>query len=168
MANSRIPVISFVAKSGSGKTTLLEKVIRKLKEDGIRLAVIKHDAHEFDIDKPGKDTWRMAQAGADIVAISSPKKMAIIEKVNKEKTVDEVIAMISNVDLILTEGFKKGNKPKIEVLRSEVNRELLSDSRELLAIASDIEWDVGVPYYHLDDTDGIVAAIKQYMSNFPQ
>lgn len=166
MNNQLTPVISFVAKSGTGKTTLLEKVIRRLKEEAIRLAVIKHDAHQFEMDKPGKDTWRIAQAGADIVAISSPEKLAIIEKVNDEKSLDDLIAMISDVDLILTEGFKRGNKPKIEVFRSELHSTLLCDSNELLAIASDIKWDIGVPCYHIDDVEGVVNKVKQYMVDF--
>lgn len=164
MGNPCTPVISFVAdKSGSGKTTLLEKVIRRLKEDGIRLAVIKHDAHQFDMDKPGKDTWRFAQAGADIVAISSSQKVAIIEKVDEEKKLDEVIGMISGVDLILTEGFKGSDKPKIEVFRSEVHQQLLFKSNELLAIASDVKWDIGVPCYHIDDVEGIAREVKRYI-----
>ncbi|MBU2702363.1 molybdopterin-guanine dinucleotide biosynthesis protein B [Sporomusaceae bacterium BoRhaA] len=163
-----IPVISIVAKSGTGKTTLLEKVIRKLKIDGIRLAVIKHDAHQFTMDQPGKDTWRLAQAGADVVAISSPHKMAMIEKVTTEKSLDEMIAMISGVDLILTEGFKRGDKPKIEVFRSTVHQELLCRPDELLAIASDVDWQVGVPCYPLEDITGITGVIKQYMEDFTQ
>lgn len=166
MNSQSVPVISFVAKSGAGKTTLLEKVIKRLKEDGIRLAVIKHDAHQFDMDQPGKDTWRMVQAGADIVAIASPAKTAIIEKVDREKSLDEVIARISPVDLILTEGFKSGNKPKIEIVRSEAHKELLCDARELLAIASDIKWNKGVPCYDINDVEGIVKEVKQYMRDF--
>lgn len=165
--NQHTPVISFVAgKSGSGKTTLLEKVVSRLKADGMRLAVIKHDAHQFEVDKPGKDTWRMAKAGADIVVISSPAKLAIIENVGKEKNLDELIAMISDVDLILTEGFKRGNKPKIEVLRSEVNKEPVCHPDELLAVASDVHWDIGVPCYHIDDVEGVVATIKLYIADF--
>lgn len=166
MENHATPVLSFVAKSGSGKTTLLEKVIRRLKEEGIRLAVIKHDAHQFDMDKPGKDTWKIAQAGADIVAISSPAKVAVIEKVDEEKNLDEVIAMLSKVDLILTEGFKRGNKPKIEVFRSDAHKDLLCTPNELVAIASDIEWEIGVPCYDIDDVEGIVKEVLKYMKNF--
>ncbi|HZK56176.1 MAG TPA: molybdopterin-guanine dinucleotide biosynthesis protein B, partial [Desulfosporosinus sp.] len=155
--NSSIPVISFVAaKSGSGKTTLMVKVIKELKAEGLKIATIKHDAHSFDMDKPGKDTWRMAEAGANIVAISSPKKLAIIEKVDDEKTLDEIIERISGVDLILTEGFKKGGKPSIEVFRSAVHRELLGEAVQRLAIASDIPWDIGVPCYHIDDVVSVV------------
>ena len=79
---SPIPVISVVgAGSNSGKTTLLEKIIREAKARGWRVATIKHDVHNFEMDQPGKDTWRFAQAGADIVAISSPQKFAFLENV---------------------------------------------------------------------------------------
>ncbi|HWR09620.1 molybdopterin-guanine dinucleotide biosynthesis protein B [Sporomusa sp.] len=166
MNNQDTPVISFVAKSGSGKTTLLEKVIKRLKEHGIRLAVIKHDAHQFDMDKPGKDTWRLTQAGADITAISSPAKVAVIEKVGEEKQLDEIIGMISTVDLVLTEGFKQGNKPKIEVFRSAAHKNLLCNASELLAIASDVEWNIGVPCYDINDIEGITGAVLRYMQSF--
>ena len=73
-----IPVIGFAAYSGTGKTTLIEKLLRRLKEKGFRVAVIKHDAHDFDIDREGKDSWRFTQAGADIMLISSEKKTAVI------------------------------------------------------------------------------------------
>lgn len=160
---SNIPVISIVAKSGSGKTTLLEKLIKELKNRGYRLAILKHDAHRFEMDKEGKDTWRHAQAGADIVAISSPEKVAIIEKREKELTLDEFIARISGVDLILTEGYKTGDKPKIEVFRSEVHKDLMCGTDELIAIASDIDWEVGVPCYHINDAAGIADEIEKYV-----
>ena len=163
MNNRSTPAISFVAKSGSGKTTLLEKVIAKLKTENIKLAVIKHDAHQFEIDKPGKDTWKLAQAGADIVAISSPAKVAVIEKIADEKNLDEIIAMLSPVDLILTEGYKSGDKPKIEVFRSDAHKALLCSASELIAIASDVKWDIGVPCYDLNDIEGIVQEVLCYM-----
>ncbi|HWP97897.1 MAG TPA: molybdopterin-guanine dinucleotide biosynthesis protein B [Syntrophomonadaceae bacterium] len=161
---SNIPIISFIAKSGSGKTTLLEKVIRQLKSDGYRIAVIKHDAHRFDMDKPGKDSWRIAEAGADVVAISSPGKVAMIEKVNNEKSLEEVIDLLPDVDLILTEGFKQSGKPAIEVSRSEVHRDLLPEPVNRLAIASDVYWDIGVPCYDINDASGIVSEIKKYVA----
>jgi len=162
----KIPVISFVGKSDSGKTTLLEKVIKELKNRGIKLAIIKHDAHQFEIDHQGKDTWRHAQAGADIVAISSPGKVAIIEKRQTELTLDEVISRISGVDIIITEGYKRENKPKIEVFRSAAHREMLCQPEELLAIASDIAWDIGVPCYHIDDVSGVASEIEKYIHTF--
>ncbi|MEL7567778.1 MAG: molybdopterin-guanine dinucleotide biosynthesis protein B [Dehalobacterium sp.] len=162
----KIPVISFVGKSDSGKTTLLEKVIRELKNRGIRLAIIKHDAHQFEIDHPGKDTWRHGQAGADIVAISSPSKVAMIEKRETELSLDEVIARISNVDIIITEGYKRESKPKIEVFRSAAHQELLCQPDELIAVASDVAWDIGVPCYHIDDVTGVATEIEKYIQNF--
>jgi len=161
-----IPVISFVAKSGTGKTTLLEKVTKELKRRGLRIAVIKH-AHEFEIDRPGKDSWRYAQAGADIVAVSSSDKFALIEKRQKERPLDEIISMISGVDLILTEGYKKEkNRPKIEVFRSEVSKALLSDLDELIAIVSDVGFDLGVPCYDLDDIASIADEIQKHMKHY--
>lgn len=162
----KIPVISFVGKSDSGKTTLLEKVIKELKKKSIRLAIIKHDAHQFEIDHPGKDTWRHGQAGADIVVISSPNKMALIEKRETELSLDQLIDRISQVDIIITEGYKKENKPKIEVFRSAAHRELISRPEELIAIASDLPWEIGVPCYHIDDAVGVAKEIEKYIASF--
>ncbi len=160
----QIPVISIVGgKSNSGKTTLLEKIIREAKSRGWRVATLKHDVHGFEMDQPGKDTWRHAQAGADIVAISSPHKIAILENVAEDQPLDEVIARIQGVDVIFTEGYKNGNKPKIEVYRSLVHQELFSKLEELIAIASDITFDNGIPCFGLDDAQGICDLIaKKY------
>lgn len=160
----KIPTISIIAeRSGTGKTTLLEKITRELKYKGYKVAIIKHDAHDFEIDKPGKDTWRYAEAGADIVAISSSKKVAFIEKIKEEITLDEIIKCISGVDVILIEGYRKSDKAKIEVHRSNWNDALFSEPQDLLAIASDIQWEVGVPCYYIDDYKGITDEIIRYM-----
>ena len=160
--NQHIPVISIVGgKSNSGKTTLLEKIIREAKRRGWRVATLKHDVHGFEMDQPGKDTWRHAQAGADVVAISSPQKIAILEKVAEEQALDDVLARIKGVDVIFTEGYKHGNKPKIEVYRSEVHQALFSDPKELLAIASDVLFNNGIPCFSLDDAQGICDLIQE-------
>ncbi|HVJ48162.1 molybdopterin-guanine dinucleotide biosynthesis protein B [Desulfitobacterium sp.] len=154
--STQTPIVSIVARhSNSGKTTLLEKLVREAKSRGWRVAVVKHDAHEFEIDKPGKDSWRFTQAGADVVAISSPHKMAILESGELERTLDEVLERLPDVDLIFTEGYKHGNKPKIEVFRSEVHRELFYKPEELIAIVSDVRFEVGVPCFDLEDAVGI-------------
>lgn len=150
-----IPVVSIVGFSDSGKTTLLEKVLREGKKRGWRMATIKHDVHGFEMDKPGKDTWRHAQAGADVVAISSPQKVAILESVAAEQALDEVVTRIRNVDVIFTEGYKRENKPKIEVFRTGRHQELMCQPEELIAISSDRSFDVGVPCFGLDDAAGI-------------
>ena len=111
-----IPVVSFVGNSGSGKTTLLEGVVRELKRLGYRVAVVKHAPCGFDIDQPGKDSWRLTQAGSDVVVISSSERMAFIERVGVELTLTQIKDLIGDrVDIVLTEGYKQANTVKIEV-----------------------------------------------------
>lgn len=158
----KIPVVSIVGKSDSGKTTLLCGLIPELKRRGYKIATIKHDVHGFDIDKPGKDTWKHAQAGADTVVISSPWKVAMIEKVEQELTMDQVIEKITNVDLILTEGYKRNNKQKIEIFRSTVHEApLCAREDNLLAFASDINPGLGVPVFATDDYKGLADLIEE-------
>ncbi|CEP66461.1 P-loop containing nucleoside triphosphate hydrolase [Moorella glycerini] len=157
---SKTPIISVVGKSDVGKTTLLTKLLPELKRRGYRVATIKHDTHGFDIDRPGKDTWRHAEAGANVVVISSPTKMALIEKVDTELPLDAIAERIHHVDLIITEGYKRGDKPKIEVHRAAVGGELLCTPGELLAVATDEPLAIDVPCYDLDDAAGLVDLIE--------
>ena len=156
-----IPVVSIVGKSEVGKTTLLEKVIRELKSRGYRVATVKHDAHSFDIDHPGKDTWRHAQAGSDHVVIASPARIAHIQRIERELTLPEIAATIDDADIILTEGYKRGPALKIEVSRAEKGRELLCTREELVALATDQPFDLDVPQFGLDDAKGLVNLIVQ-------
>ena len=156
-----IPMISVVGKSDTGKTTLLEKLIAELKQRGYRVATVKHDAHGFDIDRPGKDSWRHAQAGSDVVVISGPHRLALIEKREREMTLDEIADRVINVDIILTEGYKRGDRPKIEVSRREKSSELLCTQDELLAIAADQTFAMNVPQFSLDDATGLVDLIEE-------
>lgn len=128
-----VPIITFVGKSGTGKTTLLEQLIPMLKARGLRLAVLKHDAHHFEMDKPGKDTYRFTAAGADVVTISNAEKFAMIEQPPEELSLRDIISRLPQVDLVLTEGYKKSRYPKIEIHRAELHRPLLADPNELLA-----------------------------------
>lgn len=157
-----IPVVSVVGKSDSGKTTMICGLLPELKRRGYRVATIKHDVHGFEIDKPGKDTWKHSQAGADIVVISSPEKIALMEKVGTELTLEQVIARIENVDLILSEGYKRNNKPKIEVFRSTVHDAPLCGREDnLLALASDVRPELGVPVFALNDYSAIADLIEE-------
>lgn len=152
-----IPIISVVGKSDVGKTTFLEKLVRELKNQGYRVAVIKHDTHGFEIDHPGKDSWRMAQAGSDVVVISSADKMAMIKKTNQELSLDQLEAhFMGGVDIILTEGYKSADRPKIEISRADVSDELLCREQELLALVTDQRFDLDVPHFALDDARGVV------------
>jgi molybdopterin-guanine dinucleotide biosynthesis protein B len=155
-----VPVVSVVGKSGVGKTTALERVIREIKRRGYRVGTVKHDAHGFDVDKPGKDSWRHSQAGSDAVVISGPRKMALIRQLEQEMPLDAIIGLMGDVDLVITEGYKRGDKPKIEVTRRERGTELLCQADELVGIMADYPVDVPVPQYGLDDAVGVVDLLE--------
>jgi molybdopterin-guanine dinucleotide biosynthesis protein B len=151
-------VISFVAaSSNSGKTTLMEKVVRILKGRGLRVAVIKHTSEGFDIDKPGKDSWRYQQAGADAVILSGPGRVALIQKNEQESTPDELARLAGDVDIVITEGFKKNSKDKVEVFRQGISGEqpLSMNDDSYLALVSDKPFDVSIPCFDLNDAEGV-------------
>lgn len=156
------PVVCIVGKSNTGKTTLIEKLLKEIKKRNYKVATIKHDTHGFEMDKPGKDTWRHAKAGADCVTISSPNRVAMIKKVQVEWTLDELILLNKDADLIVVEGFKTSNKPKIEVIRSERSSKSICDPKELIAIASDIDPRIpGVPLCDINDALSLVNIIEE-------
>ncbi|MEW5717756.1 MAG: molybdopterin-guanine dinucleotide biosynthesis protein B [Chloroflexota bacterium] len=154
------PLISFVGKSGIGKTTLLEKLIAELKRRGYRIAVVKHHAHTTPLDEPGKDSWRFAEAGASAAIVSSPVEIARFERVPRELTLNEIAAQINNVDLILTEGFKREAAPKIEVSRAALGTDLVGRAKELIAVASDHPIALDLPRFDLDDAAGLAAFLE--------
>ena len=166
------PVVSIVAKSGTGKTTLLEKLIAELKRRGYTVGVVKHDAHRFDIDHEGKDSWRLTQAGADTMVISSAEKLAMVKThpPASEPTLGETVSRyFQDVDVVLTEGFKKSNMPKIEVHRLERSEKLLCRDEEfdptLIAVASDSPLNVDVPLFDINDAQGLCnLIIERYLS----
>jgi len=167
------PVISIVARSGTGKTTLLEKLIAELKRRGYRVGAIKHDAHRFEIDHEGKDSWRLTHAGADTVLITSPVQLALVKRfpASREPTLAEVAASYcQDVDIVLTEGFKRSDMPKIEVHRREHDDTLLCRSDEydqtLIAVASDCHLDIDVPCYDINDAEGLCDFIvRRFLSS---
>ena len=118
MANKGIPLVSFVGRSNTGKTTVIERLIPILRERGLKVAVIKHHPHDFEIDNPGKDTYRYKQAGATMGILASPQKVAVVEDTETELTLEEIITRyIHDVDLLIVEGFKREEIPKIEVFQ---------------------------------------------------
>jgi molybdopterin-guanine dinucleotide biosynthesis protein B len=163
MRNERTPVVVFVGLSGTGKTTYLEKLIPALKSRGLRLAVLKHDAHGFEIDKPGKDSYRMKAAGADSVAICSGGKLAIVEATPTEPTIPEILDKLQPVDLVLIEGYKKSAYPKIEIHRAALGKPLLSQPEELLAVVTDEPLPVPVPQLGLDDVESCAKLLLSYL-----
>lgn len=157
------PIVSIVGNSDAGKTTLLEKLVPELTARGYRVGTIKHDVHGFDIDHEGKDSWRHKRAGARTVVISSPKKVAIVKDAETEETLDSLGAKyFQDVDLILTEGYKKENKPKIEIFRSQVHETPLCRGDEnLVALVSDMRLDLDVPRFAPDDIKGLADFVER-------
>jgi molybdopterin molybdotransferase len=157
------PIVSIVGKSDAGKTTLLERLLPTLKARGYQVGTIKHDVHGFNIDHEGKDSWRHKQAGARTVVISSPKKISIIKDVDTEETLDGLASRyFQDADIILTEGYKREDKPKIEIFRSEVHDEPLCQKDDyLVALVSDIPLDLGVPRFELDDMEGLAGLLVE-------
>jgi molybdopterin-guanine dinucleotide biosynthesis protein B len=161
-----VPVISLVGKSGVGKTTALEGILRELKRRGYRVGTVKHDTHGFDVDKPGKDSWRHAQAGSDVVVISGPQKLAMIHNLSEEMPLDQIVPLMRSVDIVITEGYKRGDRPKIEVTRLERGTELLCEVDELIGLMTDYAVNLPVPQFALEDAPGVVDLLEElYLQN---
>lgn len=158
-------VVTIAAYSNTGKTTYLEKLIPCLKASGLRIAVIKHDGHDFQMDQEGKDTWRFAQAGADAVAIASASKFALCRQ--RPMELEDIVRQLSDMDLILTEGYKAGPYPKIALYRSDSGKELAADPADCLAIVSDIPLDVSCPVFPLDDPAPLAAFLLRRFQAAP-
>lgn len=158
-----IPIVSIIGKSNSGKTTLLEKIISDLTLRGYRVATIKHNRHGFNIDHEGKDSYRHKLAGARLTVVSSPHQLAVIQDVDHDHSFEEIRnKFISDADIILTEGFKVNDYPKIEVFRSELKRELISKKAEgLIAVATDTQLEVDVPCLDINNAKAVTDFIEE-------
>jgi molybdopterin-guanine dinucleotide biosynthesis protein B len=164
--SSMLPVASVVGRSNTGKTTLLEGLLPALKEAGLRVAVVKHHHHTSSFDTPGKDTFRLAEAGADLVVGVSPVQVATFSRETRSDDLDSVIAQhCAGYDLVLTEGYKRGDYPKLEVHRAELGNELLCDFGEMLALVTDTRWDADVPQFSLDDPIGLAAFLAAWLKS---
>jgi len=160
--------IAVVGNSGAGKTTLLERLIPALKGKGLRVGVVKHDAHRFDIDHPGKDSHRLTVAGADTMMITSSEKLAMVKRHAASPPIEELLERyFSDMDLVLVEGFRGSSLPKIEVHRKDFRRALICRGERndpvLAAIASDEPLDVDVPVLDLNDTGAIAEFIASLL-----
>jgi molybdopterin-guanine dinucleotide biosynthesis protein B len=154
-------MISIVGRSQSGKTTLIEKLIPVLKRRGYRVGTIKHSHHIFDFDKTGKDSWRHKDAGAETVIVASPGKIAMVKN-DYRGSLDDLKKFFDDLDLVITEGYKKENKPKIEVVRSARHADaLLKADKHLVAVVSDVELKLEVPIFGLEDIDRLADFIEE-------
>ncbi len=165
------PVIAFIGKPDSGKTTLLEKLIPELRRRGYRIGTIKHHVHTFEMDKPGKDTWRHKQAGASTVALSSPTGLGIIRDVTEDLTIEELVGRYyGDIDLVITEGYKRLGLPKIEVFRKALHGEPLPDRDDTwVAMVTDAPEATNIPCFGLDDIIGLADFLdERFINPFPK
>lgn len=165
------PVIAFIGKPDSGKTTLLEKLIPELSRRGYRIGTIKHHVHTFEMDKPGKDTWRHKQAGACTVALSSPTGLGLIHDVSEDLSIEELVGRYyGDIDLVITEGYKRLGLPKIEVFRQALHAEPLPDRDETwVAMVSDTAGPQDLPCFALNDVIGLADFLEeQFIKPFPR
>jgi molybdopterin-guanine dinucleotide biosynthesis protein B len=153
------PVVGFAGYSGSGKTTLIEQVIALLVARGLKVSLIKHAHHAFDVDVPGKDSWRHRQAGALEVLVASSQRWALMHELRgtPEPSLDELLAVMAPCDLIIVEGYKRSAVPKIEVWRraSGLPRLAEGDQPELIAVASDEPVEDNLPRLDVNEPDAV-------------
>lgn len=167
------PIISIVGYSDAGKTTLLEKLVPELKKKGYRVGTIKNSHHELNFDKKGKDSWRHFASGADAVVISSADKIVMIR--NRENRTDDSHAQLSflekhltDMDVIIAEGYKNAGFPKIEVFRPQVHDApaCLNDDA-LVAVVTDADLNISVPVFGLEESERLADFIEQKFLSFP-
>jgi molybdopterin-guanine dinucleotide biosynthesis protein B len=158
MIQAQVPVLGFAAYSGTGKTTLLKQLLPLLRREGLRIGMVKHTHHDFDIDTPGKDSYELRKAGASEMLVASGRRWALMVETEREgdPMLQEVIGRLdqANLDLILVEGFKHEALPKIELHRPSRGRPLLfPDDSDIIAIAHDATLSVETELPQLDIND---------------
>lgn len=159
-------VIGIAGYSGSGKTTLIEKVIPLLVREGLRVSLIKHAHHTFDVDHPGKDSWRHRQAGCAEVLVSSGDRWALMHELRgaPEPSLTEQLRRFSPCDVVIVEGYKSEPIPRIEVHRRESRAPLLyPDDPNVVAVATDEPLDTTLPQFGLDDAPGVARFVMRHL-----
>ena len=161
------PVLALIGKPNCGKTTLIEKLIPALAEKGVRVGTIKHHHGEIQMDTPGKDTWRHKQAGAQVVLLSSPVGIGLIQDTAGDTPVEDLVSRyFQEVDLVIAEGYKWSTLPKIEVFRSTVYDEPMQEpGKSLIAMVSDVEIRQDLPWFKYDDIGSLVEFILEKIIN---
>ena len=159
-------IFGFAGWSGSGKTTLIEKLIPLIVARGLKVSLIKHAHHTFDVDQPGKDSYRHRHAGCTEVLVSSSRRWALVHELRgaPEPGFAELVERLSPCDLVLIEGFKRERVPKLEVYRAATGEPLLHpQDRDIVAIASDERLHTKLPQFDLDDAPGIATFVVRHV-----
>jgi len=159
-------IFGFAGWSGSGKTTLIEQVIPRFVHAGLKVSLIKHAHHRFDLDYPGKDSFRAREAGCTEVLVTSKQRWALMHEARgePEQTLEEQIARISPCDLLLIEGYKYYPLPKLEIYRAANGKPLLHPQDEhIVALATDTPVQCRLPQFDLEDYDAIAAFVLDTM-----
>ena len=155
------PVLSVVGWSNSGKTTFLVQLLEELTARGHRVGTIKHHHGAIAVDKPGKDTWRHAQAGANAVALAGTSGFALFKEYQESNILNEIINLMPEMDMIITEGFKSSEYPKIEVRRSEINPEPAVPEEELIALVDEDGSSKTVPCFSPGDYSKVADLVEK-------
>jgi molybdopterin-guanine dinucleotide biosynthesis protein B len=161
-----VRVFGFAGWSGSGKTTLIEKLIPRFVGAGLRVSLIKHAHHTFDVDQPGKDSYRHRHAGAAEVLVSSSRRWVLMHELRgaAEPAFDEQLKHLSPCDIVIVEGFKHAPIPKLEVWRRETGEPLIHpNDPHIVAVASDTRVDTKLPVLNLNDDAGIASFILAHL-----
>ena len=160
-------VFGFAGWSGSGKTTLIEKIIPQITGRGLSVSVIKHAHHGFDVDKPGKDSWRHREAGCSEVLLTSNQRWVLMHELRgeREPTLEEQIRLLSPCDLALVEGYKTNDLiPKLEVYRPSVGKPPIHPEHpNIVAVASDASIETALPLLDINDLDAIAGFIVRFL-----
>ncbi len=155
------PIVSIIGRSESGKTTLIENLIAELNSRGYRVATVKHTPQDVSFDAPGKDSWRHLQAGSEATIVSSSDKIVMIKPVAQEPTLDEIARLLGeDYDIILTEGFKQGDAPKIEAHRKDAGPPL-EGIRKIIAIVTDETLETKARQFSFEDITGLVDLLEK-------
>ncbi len=159
------PIISIVGRSGAGKTTVIEGLVAELTRRGLRVGVLKHSAHGFEMDRQGKDTWRHRRAGAQAVGIMSPDEIAVIRSLPRELPLEQAAALLgSDLDLVLTEGFRQAPTRKVEVISAHTGDDVETPADQLLAVVSDCPVRAGVVRFSFEDAVALADLIVERLA----
>lgn len=164
-------VFGFAGWSGAGKTTLIEALIPRFTARSLRVSLIKHAHHAFDVDQPGKDSYRHRQAGATEVMVSSDTRWVLMHELRgaAEPTLEQQLARLSPCDLVLVEGYKRAALPKLEIHRRSLGKPLLHpDDPHVVAVASDGIIDTALPRFDLNDLDAIATFVLHFLQLDPE